>query len=184
MEEMLKKIGLEEDVIKNILKGMKDNKIYTTKEENIEERYSKVKAQKEDLETKLKEANTTLTDLKKNNADNETLQTKVKEYEGKIKTLQAESEAKIKNLTLDNAINNLLTQNKAKHSDLLSSKFDREKLAVNEDGTITGLDEQFKGIKESYKDLFEEKVTGTTPNNTGSSTQQTDAALDAFDKYF
>lgn len=126
MEEMLKGLGLEDDVIKNILKGMKDNKIYTTNEENIDERYSKLKTQKEDLETQIKEANTTLEGLKKGNKDNEELQRQLEDYKNKVDTLTKESEAKIKNMTIDTAIDKALTASKAKHSDLLSSKFDRE----------------------------------------------------------
>lgn len=119
----------------------------------------------EDIKKQLKEANSTITDLKKNNADNEALQTKVKEYEDAIKTQKADYEAKVRNLTLDSAIEKALTNANAKHSDLLSSKIDRDKLVIGEDGEITGLDDQLKGLKESYKDLFEEKITGIPPAN-------------------
>ncbi len=122
-------------------------------------------AELEDIKKQLKEANSTITDLKKNNADNEALQTKVKEYEDAIKTQKADYEAKVRNLTLDSAIEKALTNANAKHSDLLSSKIDRDKLVIGEGGEITGLDDQLKGLKESYKDLFEEKITGIPPAN-------------------
>jgi len=170
MEELLKKLGYSDEQIQAILKGMTEAKIYTTKEEKIEERYTKLKEQKEDLEGQLKTANTTIGELKKNNADNEELQTKVKEYETTIETLTKDSEAKIRNLTLDTAISNWLAANKAKHSDLLTTKFDRKKLVVNEDGTVTGIDEQGKTFKESYKDLFEQTLGGISPDNNGSAT--------------
>lgn len=118
-----------------------------------------------DVSEQLKTANTTITDLKKNNGDNEALQTKVKEYENTIKTQKADYEAKVRNLTLDSAIEKALTGAKAKHSDLLSTKIDREKLLISEDGKVTGLDEQLKGLKETYKDLFKEKISGATPAN-------------------
>lgn len=118
-----------------------------------------------DVSEQLKTANTTITDLKKNNGDNEALQTKVKEYENTIKTQKADYEAKVRNLTLDSAIEKALAGAKAKHSDLLSTKIDREKLLISEDGKVSGLDEQLKGLKETYKDLFEEKISGSTPAN-------------------
>lgn len=167
MEELLKAQGLTDDQIKAVLAGMVTNKIYTTNIENADVRYNKLKSQKEDAEEQLKTANTTVADLKKNNKDNETLQATIKTHETTITTLKADSDSKIKNLTIDSAIDKLLTTNKAKHSDLLASKFDREKLVVAEDGKITGLDEQLKGIKETYKDLFEVTMAGKTPNNTG-----------------
>lgn len=118
-----------------------------------------------DVSEQLKTANTTITDLKKNNGDNEALQTKVKEYENTIKTQKADYEAKVRNLTLDGAIEKALAGAKAKHTDLLSTKIDREKLLISEDGKVSGLDEQLKGLKETYKDLFEEKISGSTPAN-------------------
>lgn len=129
------------------------------------EKSSSTTTELEDIKIQLKEANTTITDLKKNNGDNEALQTKVKEYENTIKTQKADYDTKVRNLTLDGAIEKALTGAKAKHSDLLSTKIDREKLLISEDGKVTGLDEQLKGLKETYKDLFEEKISGATPAN-------------------
>lgn len=171
MEELLKAQGLTDDQIKAVLSGMVTNKIYTTNLENADVRYNKLKSQKEDAEEQLKTANTTVADLKKNNKDNEALQATIKAHETTITTLKADSDTKIKNLTIDSAIDKLLATNKAKHSDLLASKFDREKIVIAEGGKITGLDEQIKGIKETYKDLFEEPIKGTTPNNSGGTLQ-------------
>ncbi|WP_085829084.1 phage scaffolding protein [Clostridium massiliodielmoense] len=89
MEELLKKLGFTDEQIQKVIGGMKENKIYTTKEENIEERYNKVKSQKEQLESDLKEANKTLDKVKKDNKDIESLQTEIENYKNKA----AESEA-------------------------------------------------------------------------------------------
>lgn len=165
LEELLKAQRLDDNQVKSILEAMKKEKIYTTNLENIEERYNKLKGQKEDLEGQLNTANSTIKELKKNNADNEELQKTIKQHEDTIKTQKVEYESKVRNLTLDSAINSALTKAKAKHSDLLASKFDRDKLVINEDGTVTGLDEQLKGFKETYKDMFEVTLGGETPAN-------------------
>lgn len=157
--EFLKELGLTEEQIKSV---MAENG------KDVEAEKEKVKNATTELEgtkTQLSEANKTITDLKKNNGDNEALQTKVKEYESTIKTQKADYEAKVRNLTLDGAIEKALTGAKAKHTDLLSTKIDREKLLISEDGKVSGLDEQLKGLKETYKDLFEEKISGPTPAN-------------------
>lgn len=153
-----------------ILSQMKEKKIYISSNENVDERYSKLKGQKEDLEQQLATANSTITDLKKATKGNEELQKKLTDYESEIQVLQKESEAKVRNLTLDHAIEKLLTTNNAKHVDLLKAQFDRDKLEIGEDGTIKGLDDQFKTIKESYSDLFQAQLSGQVPNNSGSST--------------
>ncbi|MEF9952951.1 MAG: phage scaffolding protein [Clostridium sp.] len=165
LEEILKAQGLSDEQISAVLKGMKDNKIYTTSLENADERYQKLKGQKEDMESQLDTASKTIKDLKKNNADNEALQKTIKDHEITIETLKKDSEAKVRNLTIDSAINNLLLKNNAKHSDLLAGKFDRDKLVIKEDGSIEGLDEQLKGLKESYKDLFQVSLGGKKPSN-------------------
>lgn len=157
--KFLEDLGLEKDVI---------DKIMAENGADIESEKAKTTeatTELEDATKQLEGANNTIKDLKKNNSDNEELQTKVKEYEDTMKTQKSDYESKIKNLTLDTAINSLLTTNKAKHSDLLASKFDREKLVINADGTVTGLDEQFKGIKDTYKDLFEQTLGGNHPAN-------------------
>lgn len=64
-EELLKAQGLDDNQVKSILGAMKKEKIYTTSFENAEERYNKLKGQKEDLEGQLKTSNNTIKDLKK-----------------------------------------------------------------------------------------------------------------------
>lgn len=180
LEELLKAQGLDDNQVKSILGAMKKEKIYTTNLENIEERYNKLKGQKEDLEGQLNTANSTIKELKKNNADNEELQKTIKQHEDTIKTQKAEYESKVRNLTLDSAINSALTKAKAKHSDLLASKFDRDKLVINEDGTVTGLDEQLKGFKETYKDMFEVTLGGGTPANPDTKPSKTTLTKEEF----
>ncbi|MEC3793043.1 scaffolding protein, partial [Clostridioides difficile] len=83
MEELLKKLGYQDTDIKNIIEGMKKEKIYTSKEENIDERYNKLKEQKLALEEQIKGANDTISDLKKNSKNSEDIEAKVKEWENK-----------------------------------------------------------------------------------------------------
>ncbi|HGS9497999.1 TPA: hypothetical protein ACMVA2_004033, partial [Clostridioides difficile] len=83
MEELLKKLGYQDTDIKNIIEGMKKDKIYTSKEENIDERYNKLKEQKIALEEQIKGANDTISDLKKNSKNSEDIEAKVKEWENK-----------------------------------------------------------------------------------------------------
>lgn len=123
---------------------------------------------KEQYNTKVKEldtANDTIKDLKKNNADNEALQETIKTHESTIKQLQKDHEAEMKGIRIDSAINKFLTDSKAKYPELLATKFDREKLLVTDDGKVTGLDEQGKALKESYKDMFTQTVAGREPAN-------------------
>lgn len=161
--EILKAQGLTDEQINKITSSMKENKIYETSVENADEEYSKLKTEKGDLEGQLATANTTIGDLKKNNKDNETLQKTITDHEATIETLKNDSASKIKKLTLDNAINSKLSKVDDKYKKLLETQFDREKLTIKEDGTVEGLEDQFKTISETYTEWFE----APTPNNTG-----------------
>ena len=134
----------------------------------INEEAAKHIVAKEQYNTKVKEldaANDTIKDLKKSNEDNEELQKTIKAHEDTIKQLQKDHEAELKGMKIDSAITKILADNKAKHPDLLAGKVDREKLLVTDDGKVTGLDDQLKGLKEIYKDMFTQTVAGREPNN-------------------
>lgn len=178
---------LGEELFNQVTEKLGDKKIDIVNDGNWipKDKFNSLNETKKDLETQLNTANTTIADLKKANKDNEELQSKIQQYEKDLETLKAESETKIKNLTLDNAIKLALKDNKAKFDDLLIGKVDREKLVIKEDGTIEGLDEQIKGLKETYKDLFVEPVSGATPNNKGQSdTGPKDPFLEGFNSEF
>lgn len=117
-----------------------------------------------DVAEQLKTANATIGTLKKEHGDVETLQATIKTHEGTIVTMEKEHKTKINDMAVDAAIEKALLGSKAKHTDLLTGKFDRDKITVK-DGTVTGVDEQLKTFKDTYKDLFEEKLSGRTPAN-------------------
>lgn len=165
LAELLKAQGLTDEQITAITGEMTKNKIYTTSEENIDIRYSKLKTERDDLKGKLDTADGTIADLKKNNADNETLQGTIKTHEETIATMKTDYDNKIREMNIKNAIQGKLTD--TKYPELLETKFDKKKLTVSEDGTVLGIDEQLTAIKEQYKDLFVPPVTGRDPNNSG-----------------
>lgn len=55
----------------------------------------------------------------------------------------------------DAAINQALVKAKAKYPEVVAKLLDKDKVVINEDGTVIGLDEQLKATKENYKDMFE-----------------------------
>ncbi len=165
LAELLKAQGLTDEQISAITGEMTKNKIYTTNEENIDIRYSKLKTEKEDLKGKLDAADATIADLKKNNVDNTVLQGTIKTHEETIATMKTDYDTRIRDISIKAAIQSKLTD--TKYPELLETKFDTKKLTISEDGTVLGIDEQLTTIKESYKDLFVPVVKGRDPNNSG-----------------
>lgn len=144
MEELLKGLGLEAETITKIVDSMKENKMFISKEENIDIRYKKLKKDFEDSKK-------TIGDLTEQNKGNEELQKTIADYENKLKQTN-----------IDYAIKDALKG--VKHSELLKSQFQIDKL-MYEDGQVKGIDEQLSTLKENYKDFFE--VEAPTPQPSG-----------------
>lgn len=121
-------------------------------------KYDQLKTDLDNTKTSLDTANTTIADLKKNNGDNADLQQKVSDYETKIANLEATSKEEKAKMLKEIAIKDALYAEKAKHPELLISKFDLSKIVLDEKGenVVSGIEEQMKSNKETYKDLFGE----------------------------
>ena len=158
--EILKAQNLTDEQINNITAKMKEEKIYTTSLENADERYTKLKIQKADLDEQIKTANTTITELKKNNKDNEALQKTIQDHETTIENLKKESAQKDFNYALDSA----LKDNKCKNAKALKALLDLENIKINE-GKLEGLEGQLNALKESDGYLFD--TSNPAPGNTG-----------------
>ena len=92
ISEILKAKGIEDATIQGILDDMKSNKIFTAGEENLDVRYGKLKTDHEGKLAELTEAQNLIAELKKSNKGNESLQSKITDYEAQVAQLQAELE--------------------------------------------------------------------------------------------
>lgn len=121
-------------------------------------KYSQLETDLNNTKTSLSTAKTTIEDLKKSNGDNAELQQKVSDYETKIANLETASKEEKAKMLKEIAIKDALYAEKAKHPELLISKFDLSKIILDEKGekVVSGIEEQIKSNKETYKDLFGE----------------------------
>lgn len=158
--DILKSQNLTDEQINNITAKMKEEKIYTTSLENADERYTKLKGQKADLDEQIKTANTTIEGLKKSNKDNEALQQAIQDHETTIENLKKESAQKDFNYALDSA----LKDNKCKNAKALKALLDLDNIKFNE-GKLEGLEGQLTALKESDGYLFD--TSSPAPGNTG-----------------
>lgn len=155
--KFLEDLGLEKEIIDSIMA------------ENGKD-VEKAKADYEDVKAQLETANATITDLKKNNVDNEKLQNKVTEYETEITKLKDEAAKKDFNYRLEDA----LKGSKAKNLKALKALLDMDKVKLEGD-KFTGLEEQLTALKESDAYLFDAEeqqppqLGGFKPTNTGGS---------------
>lgn len=125
-------------------------------------KFDEVSSSKKELEKTVKERDTQLNDLKSKTGDNENLKKQIEDLQADNKKKDEEYKSQLKDLQISNAIK-LAISDKAQDADLVASLFDKSKLILGDDGKVTGLDEQLKGLKESKAFLF--KPEETKPNN-------------------
>lgn len=152
LEELLRSQGIADDSIAKILEAMKTNKIYTASEENLDVRYGKLNEKHENLSKQHKEAQALIEELKKSNGDNESLQTKVGEYQNKIAELTKE----LNESRVANAVKVKLLSEKAVDVDYLTYKLTQlGELSLDEDGNVKDLESKIESLKKQYPNQFE-----------------------------
>lgn len=169
-------------------KADKDKKVSIVNVNNGEfiakAKYDQLKTDLDNTKISLNTANTTITDLKKNNGDNAELQQKIASYETEKANLEAKHKETTEKLIKESAIKDALYNERAKHPELLLSKFDLSKILLDEKGekVVSGIEEQIKSNKETYKDLFGEVEQTKTPYHytPGSGNQSKDAGATDF----
>ena len=152
LKEILASQSLSEEQITAIETAMKENKIYTSAEENIDIRYNKLKEEKQAQDNEFQKAQELIKQLQDSAKGNEEIQNKIKEYEAQIEQLQTDA-AKAK---LDYAIKaGLLERNVNPDSiDFLLFKInqDNKELKLDENDKLQGID--FDELKTKYVSHF------------------------------
>lgn len=157
LAEILKAKGVSEDVIDAVMADMKQNSIFTTKEENMDTRYSKLKRDFDALTAQHGEATTLIDQLKAEAQNNEAIQTKMTAYEQQIANL----ETQLNEQKIEAAMDRKLTSAGAKPDDLDYLKFQWRKkgeIALDDNGEIKGGDDVINGLKTLHPVQFESKA--------------------------
>lgn len=162
-KEELKALGIPDDVADRIVKDYGKN--YVSKAQ-FNTKLEELKAAKAEKEAMVKEVD----GLRKSNKDNEALAAQIDEMKKSAKEREKQYQDSMNQFKLDSAIEMALTTAKARNPKAVRSLLDGGKLKLNEDGTVSGLDEQIKAIKESDAYMFDDgtvKAGGIAPGNPG-----------------
>lgn len=169
LEEILKSQGLSDEQIQTITGEMKQNKIFTSTEENLDIRYNKLKGDFDNQGVQLGEANKTIEELKKASKGNEEALGKIAGYEATIENLQEQ----LKQAQLESEIKIALLEAKVSDVDYMTFKLkEKGELELGEDGHIKGIDDKIAGLKTQFPGQFDTTNGGLKvdplelPNNT------------------
>ncbi|TPR41295.1 phage capsid protein [Apilactobacillus micheneri] len=150
--EDLKELGLDSEKIDSIMK------LHGQSINDIKDKYSnydELKAQNDDLTKQVAKNDKDLKTLRSQAKDNEELSDKIKSLEADNKTFKENSEKQINQMKLDNAVDGVLSNNNVRNSKAVKGLLDMDSVKFDDDGKLTGLDDQIAGLKKSDSYLFD-----------------------------
>ena len=160
IKEVLKKLGYTDEDVSKVEKELSDKKIFLTKEENLEERYSKLKAQKEELQKQLNTLTETNTNIQNEYNNYKKGSITQDEYEAKVKEIQDEADKKVKQNNFDSKLAVKLMSKEINAKDVIDIKANLDLSKINLDGeNFIGLDKQINDLKTRKSYLFNETTT-------------------------
>lgn len=111
---------------------------------------------KEQAEASYDSVKKELDKLKESAGDSETLKSQIKQLQDDLKNRDTKHAEEIAEMKMTNAIQAAIGT-VAQDAQLVAGLLDRSKLILSDDGKVTGLDDQIKGLKESKPFLFKDK---------------------------
>lgn len=157
-EELLQSQGFTDEQIAKITAGMSENSIFLTSDNNLSERFAKMKEQRDEARTQLKEQEETITALEAQVsekeqalAENQEALASIEELQSQLEAAKSEKSELARNVKLEKILE------KAGVSDIDYIKYKLEKdgaLEVNEDGEFTQLDNTLKDYQTSLPNYF------------------------------
>ena len=157
LEEILKSQGLSDEQIQTITGEMKQNKIFTSTEENLDIRYNKLKGDFDNLTAQHGESTKLIEQLKAGTKDSEKLQGQITSYEAEVASLQEQ----LKQAQLESEIKIALLAAKVSDVDYMTFKLkEKGELELGDDGHIKGIDDKIAGLKTQFPTQFETAQNG------------------------
>lgn len=158
-KEQLQALNLTEEQINAIIEDYGKNYVSKTQFNEKNDAYKQAKQEIENLTTDIN-------NLSEANKANEALQSQIKELQDAATQREADYNESIKTLKIDTAITKALSKSGAMNETILTGLLDRTKIAIGEDNTITGIQEQINALKESDPYLFkQDSIKGVVPGD-------------------
>ena len=170
LTEILKANGVDDEVITKITADMKNNKVFTAGEDNLDIRYGKLKTEHAQAQQSISDLQAQISQFEQLKSQNATL---IEETNKKLADLQAENNR----IKLDNALERALIEAKVQDVDYMKFKL-KEKhpdgFKLDENGKIESINTVLDDLKVQFPNQFaktekkiEEKKLEKTDNDNG-----------------
>lgn len=164
IKDILTKHGVADEQVATVEEALAKEKVYLTKEENIDVRYNKLKEQFDSKNEELDKANGLVAELQKSTGDNDKAQKQITDYKTEIDTLKA----KIADGEKKTIATEALKQAGVSDVDYALYKLGGVSSLELKDGEIADMSNLVKDLKKSIPDYFKESTpTPSTPENNG-----------------
>ena len=151
LQEILKTKGVNDQNIASILDEMKQNKIFTASEENLDIRYGKLKTDHDTLSAQHKESVNLIEQMKVETQDNKILQGRISAYEAQITQLNEQ----LRQTKVESAVKIALLDAKANDAEYMAFKLhEKGELELDENGNIKNIDDKIAGLKTQFPEHF------------------------------
>lgn len=148
--DQLKELGLQDDAIDKIM-SMNGADIEKAKSSNVE-----MAEENEALKTQIAERDKDLKNLRKHAKDNEELSNSYKELQAKYDKDTADLSNKLSQTRLNGAVDRALSKAGVRNTKTIKGLLNMENIKLDQDGNVSGLDDQIKSIRQSDSYLFNE----------------------------
>jgi myosin heavy subunit len=156
MKELLEKLAKGESTVEDVLKAIDEADKEKVPRSRLNDKNEEIK----ELKAEIKQRDTQIDDLQKSVKGNEELTKQIED----LKKANDDWQGKYKETQLNTAIK--LAAKGAKDANDILAFIKKDGLELLEDGTVKGLEEALKGLKESKPYLFEEVgLKGRKPND-------------------
>lgn len=146
----LEELGLEKETIDKILD------INGQDIEKAKGNLAELTQENESLKGQLEDRDKDLKDLQKQAKDNEDLSKQYKDLQAKYKQDSENLTNQLNNTKLNYAVDSALTGYKARNTKAVKSLLDMNKVALDDEGKVQGLEDQVKALTESDPYLFDQ----------------------------
>lgn len=154
--EELKNLGLTDEQLEGVMK------IHGHDTEAMKAKFSdydEIKAKNDDLTSRIKKNDADLKKLSKSSKDNEELRNQISELQEENKKAKTDFDSKVQGMKLDNAINNVLSEHKARNGKSVKALLDMDNIKFDDKGELTGLSDQLETVEKENPFLFDKGET-------------------------
>lgn len=149
-KEDLIAMGLTDEQAKKVMDSLDGDFVTKT-------RFNEVNEENKTLKQSVADRDKQLEDLKKSSGDNEILKKQIEDLQKQNAEQKKTHDAEMAQLRLENAIEAALTAAGAKNNKAVKGLLDMSKVKLDEDGKLTGFEDQLSAVQKTDGYLFTEK---------------------------